>query len=129
MTESDLTWPIKSRFSYSSTIRHLVLFYILAVKKNNDIFLIPEFWYCLPYHGSDKLQFGSLFFPPHTVSKRNRKVGNLTFILYRDTENNTDETVFVEVIGAMMRRMVEQFREILELLSKFCGHGVIYAEE
>ena len=108
---------------------HQVLFYIPAVTKDDDIFLIPEFRHHLPDHGSGKLQFGAFFFPPHAVARRDGEVGYPVFIPYRDAEHNTDKTVPIQIIGAIMCSMVEQFGDILELLSEFRDHGVIYAEE
>ena len=49
---------------------------------------------------------------PHAVAKREGKIGYLIFIPYRDTEHNTDKTVPVQIIGSIMRRMVEQFGDI-----------------
>ena len=46
-------------------------------------------------------------------------------IPYRDTEHNTDKTVPIQIIGAIMCSMVEQFGDILELPSEFRDHGVI----
>ena len=108
---------------------HQVLFYIPAVTKDDDIFLIPEFRHYLPDHGSGKLQFGSLIFAPHAVSKRDGKVRYPVFIPYRDAEHNTDKTMPIQIIGAIMCRMVEQLGDILEFLSEFRDHGVIYTEE
>ena len=59
---------------------HQVLFYVPAVTKDDDIFLIPEFRHHLPDHGSGKLQFGAFFFLPHAVAKRDVKVGYPVFI-------------------------------------------------
>ena len=85
-----------------------IFFRVPTVTEENHVFLRGKPRHGLPYHGGRKFQLGC--FPrPHTVSQRDSQINNALFFPYRYTEHEADKAMPIEVIGAIMRCMVEQF--------------------
>ena len=77
--------------------RHKPLLYIPAVAEDDDIPFPAEFGHHSAYHGGCKFQL-RFFLLPHTVSKRDGKIGYLVFVSDGDTEHDADKTVPMQVI-------------------------------
>ena len=69
------------------------------------------------------------FLIPEPVPHRDRKIENFPILVDWEGEQETDHTVSVEVVGAIMGGMVIKFGTKLKMLTGFFDHGIINRDD
>ena len=79
-------------------------------------------------HISRHSQFG-LFLRPHPIANRKRQIAYFPLIEYRNGQHDTDKTVTVQIIGAVVSGMVKKLFTIFKMFPVLFHHRIVYGQE